>query len=270
MGKYVTIQIPKSCHQDWNAMTPKAQGRHCNACQKTVVDFTTMTDTQLAHFFNTKPENVCGRFYDDQLDKQIAIPKKALPWLKYFFTISLPAFLFSQKALSQKRADKATIVLANKQVINKFDKVSSKQFLEKDNKDSIISLEEVVVHTTSALGRMRVTAGGVSYCTKTACKKTAQSKQPIAMSNANSITIFPNPITANSKLNIVWPYAVSSNQYIEIFDGNGNLMQKEMVVISAKTTSTFIWLSKIVTGIYFIKITDKKTKIKLSKGFVVS
>jgi hypothetical protein len=48
------INIPTPCHEDWNAMIPNAQGRHCNACVKTVVDFTSMTDDEVKYFFLIK------------------------------------------------------------------------------------------------------------------------------------------------------------------------------------------------------------------------
>ena len=47
--------------------------------------------------FFKKPStgSVCGRFMDDQLNREIDIPKKRIPWLKYFFQIAIPAFLAS-------------------------------------------------------------------------------------------------------------------------------------------------------------------------------
>jgi hypothetical protein len=34
------IIIPEPCHQNWDAMTPNEQGRHCTSCVNTVVDVT--------------------------------------------------------------------------------------------------------------------------------------------------------------------------------------------------------------------------------------
>jgi len=83
-------------------MTPSDKGRFCASCQKTVIDFTNMSDRQLAEFFKKPPSSVCGRVYDDQLNKDIVMPKKRIPWVRYFFQISLPAFLISIKASAQK------------------------------------------------------------------------------------------------------------------------------------------------------------------------
>ena len=113
MPKYLNIEIPQSCHENWNAMQPKAQGRHCLSCEKTVVDFTAMTDVELINFFSNKKDNVCGRFTTEQLDRDILIPKKKIHWVKYFFQFALPAFLLSikpgSKIFGQQHRTQATI-----------------------------------------------------------------------------------------------------------------------------------------------------------------
>ncbi len=268
MGKYITIQIPKSCQQDWDAMLPNTQGKHCNACQKTVVDFTAMTDAQLAQFFKKKTNNVCGRFYDDQLEKQIALPKRELPWLKYFFTITLPAFLFSQKSWGQKSSIRENTVLVEKQI--KAEEIlcyASK--IAKVKKDSIVDLEEVFVKSNVTQGRLRISMGDVAYSKSVQLTNPIKEKS-ILENKSSGVSIFPNPISSNSKLNIVWDKPISTNQYIEIFDSKGSLVQKEIVIISAKTKTAFVNIKKIIAGMYFIKITDANTKIKLSNGFIVN
>jgi hypothetical protein len=102
MSKKIQLQIAEPCHENWDAMTPVEQGKFCGSCQKQVMDFTEMSDRQIAEFFK-KPStgSVCGRFMNDQLERDIEIPKKRIPWVKYFFTIALPAFFIS-KASAQK------------------------------------------------------------------------------------------------------------------------------------------------------------------------
>jgi hypothetical protein len=102
MGKRIQLNIANPCHESWDNMTAAEKGRFCGSCQKQVVDFTNMSDSQLAAFFK-KPStgSVCGRFYEDQLGRSIEIPKKRIPWVKYFFQFVLPAFLLSAKAVGQ-------------------------------------------------------------------------------------------------------------------------------------------------------------------------
>ena len=95
--KKFELTIPKPCHENWDAMTPDDKGRFCGSCQKSVVDFSGMSDRQIAQFFKKPIGSVCGRFHNDQLNREIEIPRKRIPWLRYFFTIALPAFLASCK-----------------------------------------------------------------------------------------------------------------------------------------------------------------------------
>src|SRR5688500_5230736 len=101
MSKKIQLSIPKPCHENWDAMTPVEKGKFCGSCQKQVVDFSNMSDRQVAEFFK-KPSigSVCGRFMTDQLEREIEIPKKRIPWFKYFFQFALPAFLVYMNASS--------------------------------------------------------------------------------------------------------------------------------------------------------------------------
>jgi len=93
------ISIPEPCHQNWGAMTPNQQGRFCQSCQKTVVDFTQFSTTDIQNYFAKHFEQkVCGRFKNEQLTqidinipsyvfKYISAPKKfALALLLVFGT----------------------------------------------------------------------------------------------------------------------------------------------------------------------------------------
>lgn len=101
MAKQIQLTIPKPCHENWDKMNPVEQGRFCNSCQKQVMDFTGMSDEKLVAFFRKSDSSVCGRFRKEQLETDLMIPQKRIPWVKYFFQIALPAVLFSYKGYSQ-------------------------------------------------------------------------------------------------------------------------------------------------------------------------
>jgi len=102
MAKKLQLQVPVPCHEDWEKMTHAEKGRFCSSCQKTVIDFSNMSDREIALFFK-KPSigSVCGRFLEDQLNRDMEIPRKRIPWVKYFFQFALPGFLISMKATGQ-------------------------------------------------------------------------------------------------------------------------------------------------------------------------
>jgi len=109
----VQLSIPEPCHQDWNQMTPTQQGRHCNACAKQVIDFSTMSDAEVLNYFtHIKNENVCGRVYPDQLERTIAMPatpKKRLYWKWNYITM---LFLFFNKNNTAKAQGEVKVVTA--------------------------------------------------------------------------------------------------------------------------------------------------------------
>lgn len=62
------VQIPKPCHESWQAMHPQANGRFCDSCCKVVVDFTNFSNQEIVDYLQSKNnERVCGRFKKEQV-----------------------------------------------------------------------------------------------------------------------------------------------------------------------------------------------------------
>ncbi len=74
-AKTIQFQIPEPCSENWNKMHSLPGGRFCDNCEKTVVDFSQMTDNELVRFFEKNDQQLCGRFRSDQLDKEIELPR---------------------------------------------------------------------------------------------------------------------------------------------------------------------------------------------------
>lgn len=72
------ITIPQPCNANWQDMSPVESGRHCNTCNKTVIDFSTWTPTEITTYLQShQQEKTCGRFHQQQLQPQ-AIPPSPL------------------------------------------------------------------------------------------------------------------------------------------------------------------------------------------------
>ena len=52
-------------------MKPDEGGRFCGQCQKTVIDFSGMTDEAVMQTMAQQVGNVCGRFREDQLNRHL-------------------------------------------------------------------------------------------------------------------------------------------------------------------------------------------------------
>jgi hypothetical protein len=108
------IDVKQPCHENWQQMTPNEQGRHCLSCQKTVVDFTRMSDQEILHYISNTSSSVCGRFYNHQLDKTYE-EKKIKPafTFRYAWNLITAAFLLTGSAATaqvKKKEKKKTAV----------------------------------------------------------------------------------------------------------------------------------------------------------------
>lgn len=139
------ISIPKPCNENWNSMSPNKNGRFCNSCNKTVIDFTKMNNPEIQKYFseNSNNDRICGHFKFNQIEtkesnkhynlknriSQIKIkPIKAVAmfFLSILFTLS--------SCMGKARID-GEVTLSSNDTINKNDK-SVKENVEV-KKDSI-------------------------------------------------------------------------------------------------------------------------------------
>jgi hypothetical protein len=99
----LVLQIPTPCHENWDAMHPAEQGRFCLSCQKTVVDFSNMTDQQVLQYLQRAQGDTCGRLATDQLNRPLTQQpvRRNHFWAKLVFQFLFPAFVFTQKAKAQ-------------------------------------------------------------------------------------------------------------------------------------------------------------------------
>ena len=74
--------IKEPCDKKWNELHPNDRGAFCNACSKTVVDFTEKSNEEIVEYLRTSSEkNVCGR---------ISIPKP-IPWFRWKYIAAILA-----------------------------------------------------------------------------------------------------------------------------------------------------------------------------------
>ena len=71
--KSVHLTIPTPCPQRWQDMETLEAGRFCTSCQKTVVDFSTLTDQQVISLLAQQKGPGCGRFRAGQLGRVLSV-----------------------------------------------------------------------------------------------------------------------------------------------------------------------------------------------------
>jgi len=75
MRSPINISIPEPCGESWHKMTPVPGGRHCNVCEKCIVDFTQSSDKEIWKAYQ-KEGKICGQFRADQLNRLIVSPRQ--------------------------------------------------------------------------------------------------------------------------------------------------------------------------------------------------
>ena len=70
------VKIDNPCDQSWQEMTEVQGGKFCKHCCKTVTDFTHLGDQEVIKLIKQSSGNLCGRFTDEQLNKEFKEDKE--------------------------------------------------------------------------------------------------------------------------------------------------------------------------------------------------
>lgn len=125
MNKYF-LHINEPCSQNWNEMAPAENGRFCSGCNKSVLDFTTASDSEIARYMDKHKEEelICGRFRESQLNKwlHIAEAKRTNPALYKLLMsamlITAGQSLYAQAEVKQQPVPQSLADSAQKKIIN--------------------------------------------------------------------------------------------------------------------------------------------------------
>src|SRR5688572_26559065 len=103
MHSAIKLDVTQPCTQKWEQMTPSGAGHYCRSCQKTVVDFSIMSDKDIFQYMQQATSSVCGRFNDDQLNRALrpAATEPSVAYRKNFWQLLIAGSLFAQQAKSQ-------------------------------------------------------------------------------------------------------------------------------------------------------------------------
>ncbi|MCW5909309.1 MAG: carboxypeptidase-like regulatory domain-containing protein [Chitinophagales bacterium] len=83
MGKPLRVTVQSPCSEQWETMTRVECGAFCQSCQKSVIDFTGKTQTEIYEMLNSATQPMCGRFYNFQIAEPVYktyVSKSFLNW----------------------------------------------------------------------------------------------------------------------------------------------------------------------------------------------
>lgn len=88
-------------------MQPEGNGRHCDSCCKTVVDFTGMSDAGILDYFK-QHSGICGRFTSGQLNRDLSI-QSVKSYHSWFYGAAACGVLLLYAAQAQARPGVQTL-----------------------------------------------------------------------------------------------------------------------------------------------------------------
>jgi hypothetical protein len=82
----IKIKVADPCHENWDKMLAEERGKFCLSCQKTVVDFSRMTNDDIINYFEQNAgKSICGRIAKYQHDTPISNYRKVVtPWFNKY------------------------------------------------------------------------------------------------------------------------------------------------------------------------------------------
>lgn len=101
------ISIPQPCSQSWEGMSPEGAGRFCGGCNKVVVDFTRLSDSQIVDILSDTFRKYCGHFNATQLDRMLVAEKPAASLLP---AVIITALLMTAGSVTTATPTNATAI----------------------------------------------------------------------------------------------------------------------------------------------------------------
>ncbi|MEO3403143.1 hypothetical protein AAFN85_04525 [Mucilaginibacter sp. CAU 1740] len=155
-----SITIPEPCHQQWQQMTAESNGRYCDHCCKTVVDFSVMSNEEIITHLSAN-HNVCGRFEKQQLATlQNNTPDKNT-WRYFRRAMLVAASVIGFAPIVGAKANAA--------LLSPIDSLHKKQSAKQAATMNVRALKRKVVVNKSLKFNIKVSANGITKVNRYLC-----------------------------------------------------------------------------------------------------
>jgi hypothetical protein len=239
MKMNIQLKIPTPCQERWADMRPEGQGRFCEACSKTVVDFSMMTDGEMLLYLARAGQHVCGRLAPEQLNREIiAGPTRPNGWRGWWHWV-LAGVLLSAEAKAQG-VPRAPI----EQVV--------KKVVDETGRDSIRikELPEVVVRGYTS-GRI---SGAMTISVRVDTFKSWVGDTLAVMGWKKELSVYPNPVRKGMAVTLSWQGMEPGFYMVELFNAAGAVVRQRAMQVNAKEQVDLLEIpASLSGGIYFLR-----------------
>ena len=106
MNNRFKLSIDNPCSQKWTDFEDRGDRGFCASCQKEVIDFTRLSDSEIRNYFKNRPKNVCGQFKSYQL-RTYSNPTASSGLSKWLsWPIAASALMFTSISAQAQKGDK--------------------------------------------------------------------------------------------------------------------------------------------------------------------
>ena len=146
------ISLQEPCQEDWNAMPLSGKGRSCDTCQKVVLDYSKMSDSEIIYLLKTD-SSACGNFRTDQMNRPLLVSERNL-----FPTFNLHAIALGLGVLiaAPGYAAQQSSGLEHLDLIEVVQGTSVLPLLDQGAKDSLFTFKLVHAYSHQPVAKARV------------------------------------------------------------------------------------------------------------------
>jgi hypothetical protein len=309
MAGQIQVRINNPCSERWEQMTEEGQGRFCAACQKTVNDFTGMSDAEIVRILSTGPNGgTCGRFLPNQLNRAL-LPESArsarrLGWWQYL----LAGLLLSTEVSAQPKARADTVhirlvdnsnnpvsfatimiqprhgyqadadgrVTIPRPALRDFDSLTISGIGYATTRVSTSSLTDseekiIMVPVNTTLGEV-VVVGKVITHRRIPKKIAAVLRDTLACVGLvkNSLNVYPNPVTHGASVTLSLRVDDRGTYTAQLFSLSGVLKESMEINVDQKSSEVLMDIpSTLTAGAYFVRLSNSSTQKVYTKELLV-
>jgi hypothetical protein len=146
----LSITVPQPCSQNWDDMKKQDKGRFCESCQKSVLDFTGLSNAEIIKLIINSNNDTCGRFTNRQLihlkNYSLVVPSQR-NWMKYIGVLAIGASIFTQ-GCDKIKTNVPIENIGGKNIMGKLEKIATINGYVVDDNNQPLSGVKVIIENT--------------------------------------------------------------------------------------------------------------------------
>jgi hypothetical protein len=109
-NKGLYLSVPTPCQENWDNMNSTGDSKYCIRCKKNIIDFSAMSDIEVLAVIKNSRGELCGRFYNTQLNRLLTEPaSKHSKLLPVAVASAIMAITFTEGTAQVRKLEQAAM-----------------------------------------------------------------------------------------------------------------------------------------------------------------